>query len=164
MPRLATWLHFWQPGSCFFLFILISILTIRRHNSLWIKIWLSRYYCVISTKYSSLSRKMMFCPTQTTCVCILWHVQKVDGPNGHKYILSGPESQTFFLPIFRNCIVTLIVAFMCRFLHHRDMLKKKIIACLSFYQYLLFSNHKVLFSILFGSFNIRLHVHNHCKM
>ena len=72
-------------------------------------------------------------------------------------------SNFFFLPIFRNCIVTLIVAFMCRFLHHRDMLKKKIIACLSFYQYLLFSNHKVLFSILFGSFNIRLHVHNHCK-
>ena len=100
-------------------FILISILTIRIHHSLWIKIWLSRCYCVISIKYSSLSRKMMFCPTQTTCVCILWHVQKVDGPTGQKYI-SGPESQTFFLLIFRKCILTLIAAFMCR-LHHRDI-------------------------------------------
>ena len=100
-------------------FILISILTIRIHHSLWIKIWLSRCYCVISIKYSSLSRKMMFCPTQTTCVCILWHVQKVDGPAGQKYI-SGPESQTFFLLIFRKCILTLIAAFMCR-LHHRDI-------------------------------------------
>ena len=47
---------------------------------------------------------MILCPTQTTCVCFLWHVQKVENCfNSH-----------LFLPSIFPCYLTLIVAFMCR--------------------------------------------------